>query len=260
MTVSAQSNNPIFTQGSSFGSGIDGLMYPELAQRIATCNQVALSYLENSLVEASMWSQKELAVGSVTAGFGSATSTAIFGAVEGAGGGLTGAGSVAQVKSAMKSAEDLTAVKTEATIAHEELRHQRTDEYIQLQPRNGDLAATTPPGGAGTIQAANQSPATTPAKSKAPRTSREIDSGLDVKVEEIKTKNNEEQQRANLFQSAQQASQFLAQGSQANQKVCDTSAQGQSGAGQTAQQIAQTANQMVQFISGVDTQRQNSAR
>ena len=135
MTVSAQSSNPIATQSNCFGSGIDGLMYPELAQRIATCNQVALSYLENSLVEASMWSQKELAVGSVTAGFGSAASTAIFGAVEGAGGGLTGAGSVAQVKSAMKSAEDLTKAGSTADTALNELRQQRTKENIQLLPR-----------------------------------------------------------------------------------------------------------------------------
>lgn len=259
MTVSAQSNNPIVTQ--SFGGGIDGLMYPELAQRIATCNQVALSYLENGLVEASMLSQKALAVGSVTAGFGSAASTAIFGAVEGAGGGLTGAGSVYQVKSAIKSAGELGKAKSEATQAFDELRQsQRAKDNIQLMPNDDTLEATTPPGTAGAVKAENQTPAATPAKSKPARSSREIASEQDTKVEEIKTKNNEEQQRANLFQSAQQASQFIAQGSQANQKACDTSAQGQAGAGQTAQQVAQTANQIVQFIAGIDTQRQTSAR
>jgi len=256
MMIRAQSNNPNVNQGDSPIALDDLLKYPELAQRIASVNQVALGYLQNALVQATMEEQKASIQGATSSGFGSAIATTAIGAVEGVGGGINGAGGVYGIKAAVETTGEINKVTETATQALEEFRSTNTKQNIQLLG-DDETAGVTPPGASGTVHAANETTAAAAPKPDSVKTISEIVSEKDAKIEELKSKTNETSSKATLFQNAAQAGQFFSQAAQASSKTWDVNQQMLNSSSGTAQSTTQSANQIVQMIAGIDFQRQN---
>ena len=249
------SGNPV-SAAAAYMNSIDLLKYPELAQQIASVNQVKLNDVETMVLMASQAAQAKFLSSTVESGFSSASNTIASGAFL-AGAGLAAVGASGfQIKASGSNMADISAAQTEKQDAMAALNSQKNAEENSielLRPKNDGVElqdmATLKPKTSGSFKA----------NGIKLKSEKDILSDLETKVEMARIKSNDIQNTGTLIQTLGQLLQFPSQVAQANSQVAQMQQQVMNNNYSAAQGSAQPANQTLQQILQFDPYAQNVA-